>query len=209
MEMPESRGKSVFYPQNPWALLFQAIGITAFGIVLVAWPDVTVRVVMLVFGIFAIIWGSFEVFKALYRGDEKEEGEEGEEGEGGEGRKGWLNVILAAVALVAGILALAWPSATERIILIILGIWFLATGVLIMVAGLKLPKDFTGKWVMVVFAVIALGFGIYLLVRPEDTSPNQVASVVVTLIGVFAILEGLILAAYSFMLRRWYKEAEA
>lgn len=199
MEMQGRRGQSILYPQNPLALLFQAFGIMAFGVILVAWPDVTVRVVLVVFGIFAIVWGLFEIFNALHRGEEVE----------GEERKSWLQMTMAAVALVAGFIALVWPSATERIILVILGVWFLATGFLIMAAGLKLPKDFSGKWVMVTFAVIALGFGIYLLVRPEDTSPNQVASVVVTLIGVFAILEGLILAAYSFMLRKWYKETEA
>lgn len=191
MEIDDIRGERIYFPQNPWALLSQAIGIIVLGIVLLAWPGITIKVVFITFGLFAVGWAIFQLLDAFSSSSEEE--------------NRWLKLTLAAVALVAGLLVLIWPDATERIILVILGIWFAATGLLMIAAGLKLPKGFSGKWSMIIFAVIAIGFGIYLLVRPESATPGQVSSVVVMLIGIFAIIEGLVLCVYSMQLRRFYK----
>lgn len=187
--------KAYLVPESPWSLLFMGIGIAVFGIILVAWPDITLRVVLLAFGIFALAWGLFQLYEAYHHRAEEE--------------ARWMKVFVAVVAIVAGLLALVWPDATERVILVILGIWFILTGFLMLAMGLSLPKGFSGKAALVIFAIIAVGFGLYLLVRPEDRTANEVAQVVVVLIGVFTILEGVILMIYSFMVRRLLKEAES
>jgi uncharacterized membrane protein HdeD (DUF308 family) len=112
------------------------------------------------------------------------------------------------ISIAAGIIALAWPDATERVILIIVGLWFILTGVILVAAGLKLPKDMSTRWVLVVVGAIAFGFGIFLVVNPSDKSPNEIASSLVVLIGIFAIIEGLLIAFYSFLLRRVIREPE-
>jgi uncharacterized membrane protein HdeD (DUF308 family) len=178
-------------PRSPWGVLFEGLGILALGIVLVAWPGATIRVVLIAFGIFALGFGAIQIYDAM---SEKREDK-------------WWRIPLAVVSIAAGIVALVWPDATERIVLIIVGAWFIVTGFIMMAAGLKLPKDISGRWIVVAAGVIALGFGIYLIVRPESTSPNEVASTVVRLIGIFAIIEGLLLAFYSLLLRKVVKGA--
>jgi uncharacterized membrane protein HdeD (DUF308 family) len=192
VEKTEKEGGMWLIPRNPWVILLQGVGILALGIVLVAWPGATIRVIMIAFGVFALAFGAFQVYDAISESRENR----------------WWRIPLAVVSFVVGIIALAWPDATERIALIIVGLWFIITGFIMMAAGLKLPKEISGRWLIVVVAVIALGFGVYVLVRPEDKTPDQVASVVITLIGVFAIIEGLLIAVYSFMLRKAMKVIE-
>ena len=192
VEEEKSRG-AFLIPRSPAGVFFEGLGILALGIVLVAWPSATVRVVLLAFGIFAVIVGAVQIYSAV--SDERE--------------SKWWGIPLAVVSIAAGIVALVWPDATERIVLIIVGAWFVVTGLILVLGGFKLPKDMSAKWIVVVVGLIALGFGIYLIVRPEDTSPNEVASTVVRLIGIFAIIEGLLIAFYSFLLRRVAKSLSA
>ncbi|RJP35682.1 MAG: hypothetical protein C4536_00285 [Actinobacteria bacterium] len=192
-EVAEKSGGVFLIPRSPWGVLFEGIGILALGIVLVAWPGASVKVVRIAFGIFALVFGGIQVFDAA---SEKQEDR-------------WWRIPLAVISIAAGIFALAWPDATERVILIILGLWFVITGVVLMAAGLKLPEEISARWVVVVAGVVALGFGIYLIIRPSGSSPDEVASTVVRLIGVFAIIEGLLIAVYSFLLRRVLKGAGA
>jgi uncharacterized membrane protein HdeD (DUF308 family) len=163
------------------------------GIVLVAWPSASIKVVRIAFGIFALAFGGIQVYDAI---SEKQENK-------------WWRIPLAMVSIAAGIVALAWPDATERVILIIVGLWFVLTGAILVAAGLKLPKDISARWVLVVVGVIAFAFGIFLVVNPSDKSPNEIASSLVVIIGIFAIIEGLLIAVYSFLLRRVARSLEA
>ncbi|MBN2027677.1 MAG: DUF308 domain-containing protein [Actinobacteria bacterium] len=192
-EEVEKSGGVFLIPRSPWGVLFEGIGIMALGIVLVAWPSASLSVVRIAFGIFALVFGGIQVYDAV---SEKEENK-------------WWRVPLAMISIAAGIIALAWPDATERVILIIVGLWFILTGLILVAAGLKLPKDISARWVIVVVGAIAFGFGIYLVVNPSDKSPNEIATSMVVLIGIFAIVEGLLMAFYSFLLRRVTKSLEA
>jgi len=192
-EEVEKSGGVFLIPRSPWGVLFEGIGIMALGIVLVAWPSASLDVVRIAFGIFALVFGGIQVYDAV-----SEKGEDK-----------WWRIPLAMISAAAGIIALAWPDATERVILIIVGLWFILTGLILVAAGLKLPKDISGRWVIVVVGAIAFGFGIYLVVNPSDKTPNDIATSMVVLIGIFAIVEGLLMAFYSFLLRRVAGELEA
>jgi uncharacterized membrane protein HdeD (DUF308 family) len=192
-EEVEKSGGVFLIPRSPWGVLFEGIGIMALGIVLIAWPSASIKVVRIAFGIFAVVFGGIQVYDTM---SEKEENR-------------WWRIPLAMVSIAAGIIALAWPDATERVILIIVGLWFVLTGVILVAAGLKLPKDISARWVMVVIGAIAFGFGIFLVVNPSDKSPNDIATSMVVIIGIFAIVEGLLMAFYSFLLRRVAKDLEA
>jgi uncharacterized membrane protein HdeD (DUF308 family) len=194
MEEEAEKGGGVFLiPRSPWGVLFEGIGILALGIVLVAWPGASIKVVRIAFGVFALVFGGIQVYDAM---SEKREGK-------------WWRIPLAVVSIAAGIIALVWADATEKVILIIVGLWFVLTGLILVAAGLKLPKEISARWVVVAVGVIAFGFGIFLVVNPSDKSPSEIASSLVILIGIFAIIEGLLMAFYSFLLRRAIKAIEA
>jgi uncharacterized membrane protein HdeD (DUF308 family) len=178
----------VSLPGSFGGTLLRAFIALGFGIILVAWPSATLRVFLVAFGIFALCFGAFELIANF-----------GEE----ERPHRWVMVIFAIISAVAGIFALAWPSASTRIILAIVGIWAIGVGFIELVAGMGLPREFSGKWLLVLFSIISIGIGVWLLVRPEQKGSIEVASVVVTVLGLFAIIEGLLLAVYAFLLRKF------
>lgn len=186
-------GGMYLIPRSPWGVLFEGIGIMALGIVLVAWPSASLNVVRIAFGVFALVFAGIQIYDAV---SEKEEDK-------------WWRIPLAMISAAAGIVALVWPDATERVILVIVGLWFVLTGLILVAAGLRLPKDMSARWVLVVVGAISFAFGIFLVVNPSDKSPNEIASSLVVVIGIFAIIEGLLIAFYSFLLRKVVKRVEA
>jgi uncharacterized membrane protein HdeD (DUF308 family) len=197
------KGKSSLIPENPWSLLLNAFFYLVFGFVLVAWPDATLKVLYIAFGIFAICYGLFEFVGVFTSREDRKEQKEQEEKKG---RPDWLMVPIALVALIAGVMALAWPSATSTVILVILGIWAIGTGVIEFAAGLRLPKGFNGKILIFVTALVSIGFGIYFIVGPEKKGATEVAGTVVILVGVFGLTKGVLTAVYAYMLSRLYKD---
>ncbi len=203
----ELKGRSSLIPVKPGSLLPQALLFLVFGIILVAWPDATLKVLYIAFGIFALGYGAFILLGVFFPRPKKadKEAEKKRSEDVAKKKPDWLMVPIALVAIVAGILALVWPGATSTVILVILGIWAIGTGVIELMAGLRLPSGFAGKVLIIVTGLISTGFGIYLLVGPEKKGVTEVAGTVVILIGVFAILKGVLLTAYFFMLKGLYK----
>ena len=180
-------------PANPMTVLIEGILILAVGIVLAIWPEATSKTVLIAFGAFALAFGAIQVYDAV---SEKKEDK-------------WWRIPLAVVSIAIGVVALVWPSATGRVALIIVGLWFVISGFLLVVAGLKLPSEITARWVVAIAGVLAVGLGIYLLIGPGDVSTGSFASTGVRLIGIFAIIEGVLIGFYSFLLRKVPKKLEA
>lgn len=203
------KGRNSMLPKNPWTLLFNAFLYLAFGFLLVCWPGGTLKVLYTIFGIFAVCYGLFVLAGVLLsrpsrKGEKKDEEEKREEGE----RPDWLAVPIALAALIAGVMALAWPDATSTVILVILGIWAIGSGIIEVAAGLRLPKGFRGKALILVTAAVSIGFGIYFIVGPERKGAGEVASTVVIIVGIFGIVKGALTAVYAFLLRGLYRDLE-
>ncbi len=188
----ELRGGLMFIPSTPWSVFLEGLGIIALGVVLVAWPGASITLVRVAFGVLALAFAAVQVFSAV---SEKREDR-------------WWRLPLAMLAAAAGVVALVWPDATERVVLIILGLWFMLTGVVLFAAGLRLPRDIPARWVVAAAGVVLLVFGLVLVVNPADRSPRDMAAGLVVLIGAFAIAEGLIMAVYSILLRKALKALE-
>lgn len=212
MAEADLRGRSSLIPEKPGSLLPQALLFLVFGIILVAWPNSTLKVLYAVFGIFAIGYGISVLYGVFFARPKKTGEPKKKEGksaaEGAKERPDWLMVPIALVAIIAGVMALAWPNATSTVVLVILGIWAIGSGVIELAAGLRLPKGFSGKILIIMTGLISIGFGVYLLVGPEKKGATEVAQSVIILIGIFGIIKGALLVIYSFTLRGLYKRAE-
>jgi len=88
--------------RNWWMFLVRGVLAILFGVVAWVWPDLTVTVLVILFGAYALVDGVFAIIAAIVAG--------------GEGR--WLPLLLAAVML-GGILRLAATPARAPIMLAI------------------------------------------------------------------------------------------
>ena len=75
--------------------------------------------------------------------------------------------------------------------------WAIVTGLLEVAAAILLRRELRGEWLLALAGVLSVAFGILLAVRPAEG-----AIALVSVIGVFAILFGVVLLALGARLRR-------
>jgi uncharacterized membrane protein HdeD (DUF308 family) len=107
-----------------WALVVQGIAGIAFGVMTVMWPGVTALVLIWFIAAWAVVTGIFEVAGAIrlrrvISGD-------------------WLLVLSGVMSLLFGILVFAFPAAGAVGIAWILGTYAAATGIILVILGVRL-----------------------------------------------------------------------
>ncbi|HEY5527066.1 MAG TPA: HdeD family acid-resistance protein [Candidatus Anoxymicrobiaceae bacterium] len=166
-----------------WSVVLRGVAAAAFGIITLAWPDITRLTLAVVFGLFVFISGALEIYNAIAakRIDEPY----------------ILMLSVGTVGVIIGLISFIWPSVTALALLYLIAIWAIVTGVFEVVIAVQLPITRMGKWLLGVAGVISVAFGIVLISRPTGG-----ATAVIWLIGAYAILFGVLLMALGFMIWR-------
>jgi uncharacterized membrane protein HdeD (DUF308 family) len=149
-----------------------------FGLVLWAWPGMSLHVLILVFGIFAIAAGVFAILSGVRSEDSKAR---------------WLRIGEGALAVLAGIVALAWPAITAGALLFLIAAWAIATGIMEIVTAFRTGKAAGMEWLLILSGVVSIIFGILLLVWP-----GLGLLALIWLIGIYAVIHGVILLVHAF-----------
>src|SRR5262249_38674502 len=143
-----------------------------FGIIALVWPKLTLFVLVLLFGIFAIISGIVAVVSALQNRD----------------MHGWgLHLLEGIVAILVGAVAMAWPGITALAFLFLLAACAILTAILDLIAPLSFPMS-GGRAVLLALAgLVSIIFGIIIAARPASG-----LLAMVWLIGLYAIVFGIL-----------------
>jgi uncharacterized membrane protein HdeD (DUF308 family) len=86
-----------------------------------------------------------------------------------------------------------WPGITTFALLFLIAAWLIVTGILEMVAAFTLPLGTGREWLLGLAGLASVIFGVLLAIWPR---PGLV--VVVWLIGIYAIVYGILLLARYF-----------
>jgi uncharacterized membrane protein HdeD (DUF308 family) len=158
-------------------VLFRGIAAVLFGILTLVWPKLSLAVLVLLFGVFAVVSGITAVAAALRNREEQ----------------GWGFLLFEGIlGILAGVVALVWPGATALAFLYLLAAWAILTGILELVAPLAFPMRGGRAVLMVLAGLLSVVFGILIAAQP---AAGLLA--VVWLIGVYAIVFGVMyIAAY-------------
>jgi uncharacterized membrane protein HdeD (DUF308 family) len=150
--------------------LVRGIAAILFGILTFVWPNLTLSVLVLLFGVYAVIGGITAVAAALRN----------------RGEEGWgLLLFEGILGILAGVVALVWPNITALAFLYLLAAWAIITGIMELVAPLAFPMRGGRAALMVLAGLASIVFGILIAAQP---SSGLLA--VVWLIGVYAIVFG-------------------
>jgi uncharacterized membrane protein HdeD (DUF308 family) len=119
------------------------------------------------------------------------------------GSWGWL-VLEGLLGIGAGIVALVWPGITALALLWVIAFWAVLTGVLEIVAAVRLRRVLDNEWLLVVAGTLSIIFGLILMIWPGSGAIG-----LVWLIGIYAIAFGIVLGGLALRLRGLGRRLEA
>ena len=159
-------------------LLFRGIAAVLFGILTLVWPNLSLAVLVLLFGVFAVVGGITTVAAALRNREEQ----------------GWGFLLFEGIlGILAGVVALVWPGIAALAFLYLLAAWAILTGILELVAPLSFPMRGGRAVLMVLAGLLSIVFGILIAIQPASG-----LLAVVWLIGIYAIVFGVMYIAVYF-----------
>jgi uncharacterized membrane protein HdeD (DUF308 family) len=165
--------------ENWWALALRGLLAVLFGFFALFLPLDTLEAVGRLFGVYAITEGVLVILTGIrttrYRG---------------------VLITEGASGIVAGMVALAWPSITMLVLLYVVAIWAILSGVAEMIAAFALRREMVGEWALFLVGVLSVVFGIILAVLPGVGLLS-----VVWLVGLYALAIGVALLVLAFRVR--------
>jgi len=172
---------------NWWFLALRGLAAVIFGVVAFAWPGITLLSLIWLFGAFALVNGILSLVLAT-------------KAPKGYPRFGSL-ILGGLLGILAGLLTFVMPGITALGLLILIAAWALVTGILEIVAAIKLRKTITGEWMLILAGLASVAFGILLILQPAAG-----ALVMVLWIGAYALVLGILLFVLAFKMRSLGKE---
>ncbi len=168
--------------ENWWMLALRGLAAVIFGILAFIWPELTVTVLVVLFGIYAIWDGIFALISAFRRRATD--------------RNWWLTLLEGVVSVIAGLVAFFYPGITALVLLYVIAAWAAITGIFEIIAAIRLRREIEGEWLLGLSGVASLVFGVLLFLFPGEG-----AIAVVWIIASYAVLFGILLIVLAFRLR--------
>jgi uncharacterized membrane protein HdeD (DUF308 family) len=165
-----------------WAMVLRGIAAIVFGVLAFVWPHITLTALIFLFGAYALVDGVFSIIAGVKTHAEN--------------KRWWLLLILGLLSVAAGIYAFVIPTITAFILLILIASWSIVSGVFEIVGAIQLRKHISGEWLLALSGIISILFGALLLYNPVAG-----ALAVVWLIGIYAVVYGILLLALGMRLR--------
>ena len=176
--------------RNWWALVLRGLFDVLFGITAFAWPGITLAVLVLLYGAFALVDGVFAIAAALVGRPR--------------GMPWWALLVEGVLGIAVGVITFFWPGITELALLFMIAAWAVVTGVLEIVAAIRLRKEIHGEWLLALSGILSVVFGVALVVNPGAGAWRSS-----WMIGTYAIVFGVLFIVLGFRLRSWRNGSRA
>lgn len=174
--------------RNWWLLALRGVAAVLFGVLAFVWPGITLLVLVYLFSAYALVNGVLALILA-------------NRAPKGHPRFGSL-IFGGLISIAAGIIGFLWPGLTALTLLVLIASWAIVTGVMEIIAAVRLRKVITDEWLLILAGLASTIFGVLLLLQP-----GAGALALIWWIGAFAMIFGVLLVALAFRMRHWSRSA--
>lgn len=178
---------SAILSRSWWLVLLRGIAALVFGVLTWLYPGLSLAVLMLFFGAYLLVDGVLSAWTAF------------------SGRRQhaywWVLLLGGLLGIGLGILTLVAPGITALALLFYIAIWAIATGVLEVVAAIRLRQEIEGEWLLILGGLVSVAFGVLLIIQP-----GAGALALLWLIAAYAILFGILRILLALKVRRLGKQ---
>ena len=169
--------------RNWWLLLLRGLVAIVFALLTWAQPGVSLAALVLVFGIYVLADGLLGVWSAIAKRRDN--------------RHWWLLLLWGLVGIVVGVMTFIMPGITGLVLLMYIAAWAVITGVLQIVAAIRLRKEIKGEWLMILSGLVSVAFGVLLFLQP-----GAGALAVAWIIAAYAFIFGVLMVLLAFIVRK-------
>ncbi len=170
---------------NWWLPALSGIVSLAVGVLAIAYPDITLRVLGIVFGVSILLAGVTALIMAFDPDSDTVHSV--------------LRLIIGFIALLAGLALLVRPGASVLAVLLVIAFWLVVAGVADLLRGITVRQ---GRWSSILLGVVEIAIGVILVADP-DIGVTTIALIA----GIGFILRGILELALALELRHSYKAA--
>jgi uncharacterized membrane protein HdeD (DUF308 family) len=155
-----------------------------FGAFALAWPRITLLTLVWIFAMFMMIQGLCQLASTLMYSREK--------------KHSWIFLLYAFINLGTGIVALVYPHITVLFLIMLIGLTWLATGMLQIIAAFRLRREIRNEGWLMLIGLVSILSGLFVLLKPGDGALS-----LLWLIAAYAIVFGIGLLILGFKAKRW------
>jgi uncharacterized membrane protein HdeD (DUF308 family) len=173
-----------------WAVGLRGLLAILFGILALVVPGITLIVLIAFFGAYVLIDGIVAIYLAI---------------RGRENNRNWGWLLVEGIAgVLLGIITFRWPGVTTFVLLAFIAAWAIITGVMEIFEAIELRRVIDNEWLLILSGAASVLFGVLLLLFPSGG-----ALALVWLIGIFALIFGILLLVLSWRLRAMSQSGQA
>jgi uncharacterized membrane protein HdeD (DUF308 family) len=165
-----------------WVLALRGVLAILFAVIAFSRPGVTLIALVWVWGAYAFVDGVFALIASVRAAEHHQR---------------WGMLLLEGISgIAAGIIAFVWTGITALALVFLIAAWAIVTGILEIAAAVRLRQMIEGEWLLGLSGVLSILLGVLFAAMPG------VAAVAwVWLIGLYALLFGILLLVLAFRLR--------
>jgi uncharacterized membrane protein HdeD (DUF308 family) len=164
-----------------WVLILRGLAAIVFGVLAYLWPGLTFAVLVLLFGAYALWDGVFALIGAFRN----------------ESSRRWAMILEGIAGIVAGLVTFLWTGAATVALLFIIAAWAIVTGVMEIVAAIRLREEIRGELFLMLMGLLSVVFGVAIVIYP---AAGLLA--ITWIIAGYAVLFGILQIALGFRMRR-------
>jgi uncharacterized membrane protein HdeD (DUF308 family) len=163
--------EDVFY-LNPGSVILRGVIAILFGILFMAWPGISLEVMVLLCASFALIDGIIIIIMAF----------------AAKGR--WAQLVpLGVVGVMLGILIFIWPQMSVTVLILLVAVWAIISGLsqFISIWAVKIMSS-GAKWLYAISGILSIILGVILFWYPIATT-----LIFIWIFGLYAVVFGIVM----------------
>jgi uncharacterized membrane protein HdeD (DUF308 family) len=181
-DSPELPGILDILGRTWWVMLLRGIAAIVFGVIAVAWPGLTVFVLVILFGAYTLVDGIIEIWSGLQARNVHD--------------RWWVEILIGLAGVVAGILVMTWPGVSALALMYVIAAWMVVIGILQITQAIRLRREISNEWLLGLSGALSLLLGAYFFAFPGSGAIS-----LVWVIGIYAIMFGILLMIFSFRVK--------
>jgi uncharacterized membrane protein HdeD (DUF308 family) len=161
-----------------WVMVLRGIVAVLFGLAALFWPGLTLFVLLVCFGVYAMVDGLLAIVTGIRAS----------------GGRRWLLLAEGAFGFLAGLVVLFWPGTTALVLVYVISAWAIFTGLLKVVMAVAFRGEIESGWLMILGGVLSMVFGVIL-----GAMPGAGLVTLVWFVGIYALILGVALVVLGFL----------